>query len=852
MDHLPLPSSTSSETYGEALCYTSEPYDGGDWFSYPARQGFGQKRTKEWFMIFNNPDRDFLGFLQRWLFFGTLETFIGCRVPLESFTRQHTNPTRIVITTKSLEEYLEFAWTENGLHRRIESSDYPWKVSYLSIVINQLLYGNKKADGGDYEPRAPLEESMGLQNFMMRNNFKDPRPSELALSISLMIQAIHISHQNLRAVFLRVDPWRGWNSIAEQRKARASERQTTNMILPLNPELTLPYARLRAKGWCPSRIYSLYFGVGLGAMVYISQFDPPPARKPHNVIRICPAAESTSQDSLRGTPETPEKLCSPHHCASVEMNEGTYETIHVEGCNGCDYMGADPSEILRILQNGSMPLIVSIDPDEEMDSPKNIQLVESGTTTENQYVAISHVWSDGLGNPKENALPRCQMRRISRLIRSLPGTESDLGLFWIDTICCPPDSTGRAEAQRLAIHSMARTYHDARAVLVLDEWLCMTDSSCMRDSELLLRIIASNWNSRLWTFQEGALARKLIFQFADKAYNMRTGWDNFTDQASYTSMERLILEPAINDKAGDLLGFRGSKASMPEKVQSLISALQFRSTTVAPDEAICISNLLGINLKRVMDGSPETRMERLWKLVHEVPPEFAWRNWPRLDADGIRWAPRSMLRSSLNTDVSLNQIGNGSDDPEHSSAVGHILKPLRNDNGLHICGSGLFLPTGKFPINGCFIFIDDTGTSRRMLCAFDPDTNGAVTVQTVIDTTRRERRERRVDIWGLYGSEELVFIGHGHGSTMGSLIDVSMGVLAAVVRRQGEIVFLRNLCQAFCDLLSDGEHDHTLSNIIHAQIKSSGPIAESQGQGGRVLTITRAIASRPNQKWCID
>lgn len=851
MDHLPLPS-RSSEIYDDALCYTSEPYDGGDWFSYPERQGFGRKTTKEWFMIFDNPTRDFLGFLQRWLFFGTLETFIGCKVPVESFTRQRTNPTRNVITTSLLERYLEFVWTEVGLKRMLRFDDNLRRVAFLSASINQLLYGDKQHYGDDYEPMTPLEESMGLQTFMMGNNFKDPRTPELALSISLMIQAVHISRQNLRAAFLGADPRQGWSSIAEQRKARSSDRRTTNMILPLNPELTLPYARLRAKGWCPSRIYSLYFGVGLGAMVYISQFDTPPARKPHNVIRIRPATDSTSQDSLRGTPETSEKLCSPHNCASIQMNEETYETMHVEGCNDCHYMVADPSETLRILQNGSIPLIVSIDPDEVMDSPKDIQLVESGTTTQKHYVAISHVWSDGLGNPKENALPRCQMRRLSRFIRSLPGTESNLVLFWIDTICCPPDSTGRAEAQRLAIHSMARTYHDARAVLVLDEWLCMTDSSCMRDSELLLRIIASNWNSRLWTFQEGALARKLIFQFADKAYNMRTGWDNFTDQASHTSMERLILEPAINDKAGDLLGFRGSEASMPEKVQSLISALQFRSTSVAPDEAICISNLLGIDLERVMDGSPETRMERLWKLVHEVPPEFAWRSWPRLDADGIRWAPRSMLRSSLNTDVSLNLIGNGGDDPEHSSAVRHILKPLRNDNGLHICGSGLFLPTGKFPIDGSFVFIDDTGTSRMMRCALYSDINGAVTVQTVMDTTRRERREFRVDIWGLYGSEELASIDIGHGSTAENFAETSMGVLAPVVRRQGEIVFLRHVCLAYCDLLSDGEYDHTMGSLIHAKIRSSGPIAEPRGQGGRVLTFTRAIASRPNQKWCIE
>lgn len=852
MDHLPLPSSTFSETYDEALCYTSEPYDGGDWLSYPARQGFGRKTTKEWFMIFNNPTRDFLGFLQRWLFFGTLETFIGWKVPVESFTYQRTNPTRKVITTTLLEGYLEFAWTEIGLRRTYESTEILLKVAFLGATINQYLYGDKKDYGDDYEPRTPLEESMGLQTFIMSNNFKDPRPPELALSISLMIEALQTSYMNFRALWLEAGRRRGRFPIAEQRKARAAQRQATNSNIPLVPELTLPYDRLRAKGWCPSRIYSLYFGVGLGAMVCISQFDPPPARKPHNMIRIRSAAESNSRDSFRGTLGTPEKLCSAYHCASVQMNEETYETRHVEGCNGCEFMEADPSEILRILQNGSVPLIVSIDPDDESESPKDILLVESGTTTENHYVAISHVWSDGLGNPNESALPRCQMRRLSRMIRSMPGAESELVLFWIDTICCPPDSTGRAEAQGLAIDMMARTYHDAQAVLVLDEWLCTTDSSGMRDSELLLRIIASNWNGRLWTLQEGALARKLIFQFADKAYNMRSGWDRFTNQGLPTCMERLILEPTINDKAGDLLEFRGNEASMPEKLHSLVSSLQFRSTSVAPDEAICISNLLGIDLKKVMDGSPETRMERLWKLVHEVPPDFAWRNWPRFDAAGIRWAPKSMLRSSLNIDVPIDHLKGRSDDFGRSNPVSDTFKPLRHDNGLHMSGGGLFMPTGKLPIGGFFSFIDNAGTARKMETTFDLGTKGAVPVQTVMDMTRRERREFRVDIWDLYGSEELAYIDLEDGYESGSITNFSMGILAAVVRRQGEIVFVRNLCRAFWDLLADGEHDYSLRVLNHTMSNAQDVSAGPEGQGGRVLRFTRATASKPDQKWCLD
>jgi hypothetical protein len=42
------------------------------------------------------------------------------------------------------------------------------------------------------------------------------------------------------------------------------------------------------------------------------------------------------------------------------------------------------------------------------------------------YTAISHVWADGLGNPAENSLPRCQLERIRDLAAVLnvdPATE---------------------------------------------------------------------------------------------------------------------------------------------------------------------------------------------------------------------------------------------------------------------------------------------------------------------------------------------------------------------------------------------------------------------------------------------
>jgi hypothetical protein len=173
-------------------------------------------------------------------------------------------------------------------------------------------------------------------------------------------------------------------------------------------------------------------------------------------------------------------------------------------------MMVDEHENFRILNSGCIFLILPID---HSNKDRTVTVIESGPDI--AYVAISHVWTDDLGNVQRNALPRCQMLRLSELTRSLPGCAPNSTPFWIDTIGRPPDVAGQNEAQGLAVGVMRRTYEDAYAVLVLDSWLQSLAIKGLSDTEILLRIVCSAWNSRPWTLQEGALANTLFFQFAD-------------------------------------------------------------------------------------------------------------------------------------------------------------------------------------------------------------------------------------------------------------------------------------------------------------------------------------------------
>ena len=60
------------------------------------------------------------------------------------------------------------------------------------------------------------------------------------------------------------------------------------------------------------------------------------------------------------------------------------------------------------------------------------------------YVALSHIWADGLGNPFKNSLPLCQLNRLQNAVKNLQNhSEPNIRgcSFWVDTLCpCWPKS----------------------------------------------------------------------------------------------------------------------------------------------------------------------------------------------------------------------------------------------------------------------------------------------------------------------------------------------------------------------------------------------------------------------------
>jgi hypothetical protein len=182
--------------------------------------------------------------------------------------------------------------------------------------------------------------------------------------------------------------------------------------------------------------------------------------------------------------------CGNNHSVERQINNSVYRTKHTtEECN-CKHIAVETSAMASILEKGRLPCIKISEAGDE------ITLIVVDNT--NDYVAISHVWSDGLGNVRQNSLPLCQLRRLHIFISEALG---DHPLLWINTLCVPLVRKYRD----LALILLGEVYERTSIVLVLDSDLLQVSAEQSSIEEKLLRICMSGWMWRLWTLKEGVL-----------------------------------------------------------------------------------------------------------------------------------------------------------------------------------------------------------------------------------------------------------------------------------------------------------------------------------------------------------
>lgn len=225
-------------------------------------------------------------------------------------------------------------------------------------------------------------------------------------------------------------------------------------------------SQLLSKGWCPSEVYrfleryTMHHWLNLAYALQIER----------------PQVKNQQQKHTN---------CSIGECAENYINNATYETKHVEpGCN-CAHLSPNIDQVKNILKKGGIPLIrIS---SSKTSSRLNLEVVR--LSPGRRYIAISHVWSDGLGNEGGNSLPQCQLRMLKSKAKEammvspayLSKTDVDFPIIatlevsyhwaghvgqliddsitiWMDTLCVPRER----EIRNIVIRGMKRAYEKGR------------------------------------------------------------------------------------------------------------------------------------------------------------------------------------------------------------------------------------------------------------------------------------------------------------------------------------------------------------------------------------------------------
>lgn len=244
--------------------------------------------------------------------------------------------------------------------------------------------------------------------------------------------------------------------------------------------------RLTREGWCQSEVSMLTKTMDNTALFLASMLKLPFSQKLDH------------------------ESCTETRCLALQTSDDDYKTNHADECPrdaSCTEVSIAQEKICSILRNGGTPIIyVPFIP--EHGNPPKVRIINYNANGL-EYVAISHVWAHGLGNPKANALPSCQVLRMKRLSAELEWSSTRRArqpAFWIDTLCIPVAAEHK-ELSKLAITKLADTFRQARQVLVLDADLQRSSRWCSR-TEQATRILCSGWMKRLWTLQEAVMTEK--------------------------------------------------------------------------------------------------------------------------------------------------------------------------------------------------------------------------------------------------------------------------------------------------------------------------------------------------------
>ncbi|KAF8860146.1 hypothetical protein BDZ45DRAFT_780519 [Acephala macrosclerotiorum] len=353
--------------------------------------------------------------------------------------------------------------------------------------------------------------------------------------------------------------------------------------------------------------------------------------------------------------------CGSNHCIARQIDNSVYRTKHVnEGCQ-CKHVPVDTEVMGPILERGHIPCVDIV----EVEGHTALCVVDS---EERDYVAMSHVWSDGLGNAQNNSLPLCQLRRLSAYITALTNNSTKRPLLWIDTLCVPLIRIIRRDRD-LALALLGHVYEKASIVLVLDRGILRVPARNTSIDEKLLRVCLSGWMRRLWTLKEGVLGgSRTRFQFLDDAIELPSAFNSYYNTVGCNAMAFIqrYLPTHIQSQAQRLANTTLDAKGRPNAaIMNFLIALQYRTTSRLTDETLCTASLLGEDIDTlVLLITPAAKMVGFISLLRKsnvaMPLHILFCGGEKLQIDNFRWAPKSFLQmGTVDGQWLLDSFGKG-------------------------------------------------------------------------------------------------------------------------------------------------------------------------------------------------
>ncbi|RVD82448.1 uncharacterized protein DFL_006875 [Arthrobotrys flagrans] len=626
-------------------CLCDYDYDGGDFATYPERRGF----DKELLLSGNfteHPEDETVAFLQCWLCFGLLSEVTKQTFGISDLTITNSDG-QLIIDSEKLPEIVE-KWVRSSSARHGDTydailSEVAIIVEYFSppLITWQTKYG------------AELETASAIVNTQV-----SIVPPPIACSLALLAASIQTAYRQQHQ---------------EQPYVRFSRPASDAFGIP-----SLIFQRFIAAGWCISDVARLSRTYSVTTLYFASSFH-----------RDVPSPDFHEH-------------CDLVACSASQVDDTTYVTKHVDGSCGCDHMESALDGVKEILDDGGIPATI-VKGDIASGGEKG--WLEAVSFEDCKAVALSHVWSDGLGNVSANSIPECQVRRlkglIDRLYESSPSKNSFSGFFkkkknkeiglWLDTLCIPLEK----EYRKLAIKRMVDTYGKCDRVLMIDAELTQISMDQIPKRELLIRIAGSNWMRRMWTLQEAALnIEQLFVQFADgvleyhdEAVALTRSWER-----RKWAYEAIDTDVGIHDYEFAAMHGAYTKDSWRSAGQSAglaLSGFAGRNTTKPGDVYLCLGGMMDLDVMEIIKTPEDERTQKILTMMKYYPKSIIFSPGPKVDTTGYGWACQTFWKSKVLSSAFSDAMkpAEMTEKGLRLEYQGYVIKPVKLSEGYFIMNS---------------------------------------------------------------------------------------------------------------------------------------------------------------------